>query len=215
MKEKGGQVLGTVFAPIGTADFAPYIIQATASGAKLIEVALSGQDTVNAMKQLQEFGVGKNGQSIGNLVLIDTDVHSAGPAVFAGVESVVAFAWNRTPETRTFADRFFKRTGKMPTMFQAGVYSAVLNYLRSVKTAGTKDSKAVLAAMRANPIKDMFAQDATLRPNGLLTHDMFLVRVRRPEEMKSDWDFYDTVGMIRADAAYPPLSESRCPLVHK
>jgi branched-chain amino acid transport system substrate-binding protein len=213
LASQGGTILGTSFAPLGTSDYSQYILKAAASGANLIEVALVGTDVISAVKQLQEFGVIANGQHLGVLTLTDTDVHSGGASAFAGVESVISFAWNRTPETKAFSERFYKRVGRMPTMYQAGVYSSVLNYLKAVNAAGTKDTQAVLTILRSQKTEDMFAQNATLEPNGLLKHDMYLVRVKKPEQMEGQWDFYEILATVPADKAYPPLADSKCPLV--
>jgi branched-chain amino acid transport system substrate-binding protein len=104
---------------------------------------------------------------------------------------------------------------KMPNMSQAGVYSSTMHYLKAVQAAGTLDTQAVLDRMRATPVNDMFTHDGHIRPDGLMVHDMYLFRVKKPSESKSEWDLYTLVRTVKGDDAFLPLSESRCPLVKK
>jgi len=103
----------------------------------------------------------------------------------------------------------------MPTMVQAGVYSAVTHYLKAVQAAGTDDSAAVMAKMRATPVNDFFAKNGKVREDGRMVHDMYLMQVKKPEESKYPWDYYNVRQVIPGDQAFLPLSQSKCPLVKK
>jgi branched-chain amino acid transport system substrate-binding protein len=108
-----------------------------------------------------------------------------------------------------------KLTGRMPGMIQAGVYSSVLHYLKSVKAAGTEDATAVAAKMRELPVNDFFAKNGKVRIDGKMEHDMYLIQVKAPSESKGPWDYYKVLRTIPAEEAASPLSESKCPLVKK
>ena len=101
----------------------------------------------------------------------------------------------------------------MPTMVQAGDYSAVLHFLKAAEAAGTDDGLKVMAKMRELPIQDFFARNATLRPDGRMVHDMYLAQVKSPAESTGPWDFYKILKTIPGDQAFQPLSESTCKLV--
>ncbi|TXM68748.1 ABC transporter substrate-binding protein [Methylobacterium sp. WL120] len=214
VKAKGGTVLGSVKHPFPNADFSSYLIQAQASGARIIGMANAGADTINTIKQAAEFGIAEGGQSLGGLNIFLTDVNSVGLKAAQGMILTTGFYWDLDDRTRALAQRFGARMGgRMPTMVQAGDYSAVLHYLKAAEAAGTDDGLAVMAKMRELPIEDAFARNAKLRPDGRMVHDMYLARVKTPAESKSPWDFYTILKTIPGDEAFQPLAQSTCKLV--
>jgi branched-chain amino acid transport system substrate-binding protein len=211
----GGHVLGSVRHPLNTADFSSYLLQAKASGAKVVAFANGGGDMINATKQANEFGLPQGGQTLASLLVFITDVHSLGLEAAQGLTFVTAFYWDRTPESRAFARRFFERHKAMPTMAHASVYSAIRHYLRAIEAAGTDEALAVMAKMRELPVEDFYAGNGKLRLDGRLLHDMYLVEVKKPEESKYPWDYYKVLSTIPASQAFRSLEEGGCPLVKK
>jgi len=210
----GGKVIGSALVPFPGTDFASYVLQAQRSGAKVVAMANSGADLVNSIKQAAEFGLNKTQQVTGLLVFIN-DINAIGLKAAQGMLVTSAFYWNLNPETRAWSMRFFAKRNRMPTMVQAGIYSAVTHYLKAVQAAGTDEAQAVMAKMRAMPVNDFFAKNGHLREDGRMVHDMYLFQVKTPEESKEPWDYYKLVSVIPGDQAFQPLSESRCPLVMK
>jgi branched-chain amino acid transport system substrate-binding protein len=213
VKEEGGQVLGSVAHPLSSADFSSYLLQAQGSGAKVIGLANAGTDTTNAIKQAHEFGITDAGQQLAALLLFLTDVNALGLDVAKGLVLTTGFYWDMNDETRGWSERFNERVGQMPTMVQAGVYSAVMHYLQAIKAAGTDEAKAVVAKMKETPIHDFFAKNGTIRADGRMVHDMYLAQVKSPDESKRKWDYYKILRTIPGDQAFLPLSQSKCPLV--
>jgi branched-chain amino acid transport system substrate-binding protein len=211
VKAAGGKVLGSVRHPLNTADFSSYLLQAQASGAKVVAFANGGGDMVNATKQANEFGLTKN-QTIVSLLVFLSDVHSMELQAAQGLKFVTAFYWDRDEQTRAWSKRFFKRYGRMPTMPQASVYSAIRHYLGAIAAAGTDEAKAVMAKMRAMPVNDFYVRNARLREDGRLVHDMYLAQVKKPSESIGPWDYYKILGTIPGDQAFRPLAEAGCPL---
>jgi len=212
VKAAGGKVLGSVRHPLNTADFSSYLLQAQASGAKVVAFANGGGDMVNATKQANEFGLTKN-QNIVSLLVFLSDVHSMGLQAAQGLKFVTAFYWDRNEETRVWSKRFFDRHGRMPTMPQAAVYSAIRHYLGAIAAAGTDEAKAVMAKMRERPVNDFYVKNGRLREDGRLVHDMYFAQVKTPSESKGDWDYYKILAAIPGDQAFRPLAEGGCPLV--
>jgi branched-chain amino acid transport system substrate-binding protein len=215
VKANGGKVLGSVKVPLNTADFSSFLLQAQASGAKVIALANAGGDTQTAIKQAAEFGLQKGGQKLLALLIQITDVHSLGLQAAQGMILTEGFFADSSPEARKFADRFFAQMHIMPTMIHAGVYSEVLHYLRAVEAAKTDEAKAVVAKMRELPIKDFFARNGKLRVDGRMVHDMYLVQVKTPAESKGEWDLYKLLATVPGDQAYRPLDKGGCPLAAK
>jgi len=209
----GGKVLGDVKVPLNTSDFSSYLLQAQASGAKVIGLANAGGDTINSIKQGAEFGIVKGGQKFAGLLIFLTDVHSLGLQTAEGLQLTSPFYWDQNDETRKFAKRFQERHGRPPTFTQAGTYSAMHHYLAAIKAIGTKDPLKVMAKMRETPINDFMTKNGKLRIDGRVIRDMYLFEVKKPSESKGEWDLYKLLQTIPADKAFRPLDEGNCPLV--
>jgi branched-chain amino acid transport system substrate-binding protein len=215
VKKGGGKVLGSVRHPLNTSDFASFLVQAQSSKAKVIAFANAGGDASNAAKQANEFGIVAGGQKILALLMSVTDAHALGLQYGQGLILTEGFYWNQDEATRAFSKRYFDKIGRMPTMYQAGVYSAVMHYLKAVDATGTDEAKTVIAKMKETPVNDFFAHGGKIREDGRMVHDMYLVQLKSPAESKSDWDIYNVLATIPGDQAFRPLSEGNCPLVQK
>ena len=209
----GGKVLGSARVPLNTADFSSFLLQAQASRAKAIGLANSGPDATTAIKQAVEFGLPQNGQRLVGLLVYINDVHGLGARAAQGMLVTEGFYWDMDDEKRKWSRRFLERTGKMPNMSQAGVYSSVTHYLEAVKAAGTDETAAVMRAMKEMPVNDFFARNGRIRDDGRMVHDMYLFEVKKPSESSGPWDLYRLVRTIPGEEAFQPLEQSRCPLV--
>lgn len=213
IQSKGGQVLGTSKHPLGAPDFASFLLQARSSGAKVVGLLNAGSDTSNSIKQAAEFGVVSGGQKLAAMILTVVDVKALGLQATQGLMFTESFYWDMDDATRAWSKRFMDKQGRMPTMLQAGVYSATLHWLKGVKSAGTIEGPAVATAMRAMPVEDMMTHGAKIRADGRLLRDFYLFEVKKPAESKGPWDLYKLVKTIPAEEAVRPLSQSACPLV--
>jgi branched-chain amino acid transport system substrate-binding protein len=210
-----GRVVGAARHPLGTTDFSSYVLQAQASKAKIIGLASTGNDTINAIKAANEFGLTKN-QKLAALLLWINDVHALGLPTAQGLQLTNAWYWDMNDETRAFAKRYQQRVGgQMPNMAHAGDYSSTMHYLKAVQAAGSDDPDAVSAKMRELPINDMFAKGGKIREDGRMVHDMYLWQVKTPAESKYPWDYLKLVKTIPAEQAFMPLAQSTCYLVKK
>ncbi len=214
IKAAGGQVLGSVRSPLGTADFSSPLLQAQASGAKVVALANTGADTINAVKQAAEFDIIGKGTQLSALFVQLSDIHALGLAAAQGLQVTEAFYWDLNDATRAFARRFAARmNGRMPTEDQAGVYAAVSHYLRAVRGNPTLDGDAVVAAMKRTPIHDDLFGTVAIRPDGRAIHPIYLFRVKSPAESHGEWDAYSLLQTIPADQAFRPMADGGCPLV--
>lgn len=209
IKQMGGRVLGSVRFPLNTHDFSSYLLQAQASGAKIIGLASAGGDTINAIKQAGEFGIERQGQRLAALHAFISDVHSLGQDAARGLVITSGFYWNDSAGTRQWSRRFFAAHGQMPTREQAGVYLSVLHYLKGVQAAGTTEAAAVNAQMRRIPI-DRFGTPAGIRPDGRVTYDIGVYEVMAPSASREPWDYYRKLSAIPADQAFRPIAIGGC-----
>jgi branched-chain amino acid transport system substrate-binding protein len=214
--KNGGKVVGKVRHPFPSADFSSFLLQAQASKAKVIGLANAGADTTNAIKQGAEFGIVRGGQQFAGLLVFLTDVHALGLDKAQGLLLTESFYWDLNDQTRAFSRRFGERhRGAMPTMAQAGVYSATLHYLKAVEALKNDDGPKVIARMKELPTDDPVFGKGRVRADGRKIHPMYLFEVKKPSESKGAWDYYKVRATIPADQAFRPMEQGNCPLVKK
>jgi branched-chain amino acid transport system substrate-binding protein len=219
VQASGGKVLGGVKAPINTADFSSFLLQAQASKAKVIGLANAGSDTTNSIKQAAEFGITAGGQKLAALLLFITDVHSLGLKAAQGLNFTETFYWDLNDNSRAFAKRFQDRMKNhgMPSMVHAGVYSSLVHYFKALEALGGNphDGAKVVAKMKEIPTDDPLFGKGSIQPNGRKIHPAYLFEVKAPAESKGPWDYYKLVSTIPADQAFTPLADSKCALLKK
>ena len=160
VREGGGKVVGDVRHPVNAPDFSAFLQQARASKAKVIALADAGGDTTHALDKAAESGIVKGGQKMIALLMEITDTHALGIEAAQGLIVTDAFYWDMNEETRAFSKRFMAKVGRVPTMIQAGLYSATMHYLKAIEAIGTDEAPKVMAQMRAMPVNDFFAHTA-------------------------------------------------------
>lgn len=205
----GGKIVGSTYHPLNASDFSSFLLQAQASRAPVIALANATSDTVNTIKAANEFGIAQKQTIVPSIIFIN-DIHALGLKYGQGMVFTTGFYWDRNDDTRAWARRFFGKMKKMPSMVHAGDYSAVTQYLKAVKAAGTDDAPTVVKQLQGMKLSDMFAQNGRLREDGRMVHDMFLVQVKKPAESQYPWDYYKVLATIPGDQAFKPLSKSTC-----
>ncbi|MEW6124869.1 MAG: ABC transporter substrate-binding protein [Pseudomonadota bacterium] len=215
IKAAGGKILGTVKHPLGTADLSSFLLQAQASGAKVIGLGSAGADTINAVKQAAEFGIVKRGQKLVAMLMVLNDISALGLQTAQGLLLSEAFYWDLNDQTRAFSKRFAAaNNGRYPNMVHAGVYAGLLHYLKAVEKVGSaKDGLKVVEAMKEIPTDDPLFGKGAVRADGRAIHDMYLFEVKSPAESKGPYDYYKLLATVPADQAFRPLGAGSCPLV--
>src|SRR3989442_7030827 len=214
--KNGGKVLGRVRHPFPGQDFSSFLLQAQASKAKIIGLANAGADTTNAIKQGAEVGIVQGRRQFARLLGFISDVHALSLEKANGLVLTEAFYWDLNDKTRAWSKRFAeKQHGAMPTMVQAGVYSAVLHYLKAVEALKRDDGTKVIAKMKEMPTDDPLFGKGVVRADGRKIHPMYLFEVKKPAEAKGPWDYYKVRATIPAEQAFRPLDQGECPLVKK
>ncbi|MBR2119371.1 MAG: ABC transporter substrate-binding protein [Afipia sp.] len=215
----GGKILGSVKHPLNSSDFSSFLLQAQASKAKIVGLANAGGDTTNSIKQAAEFGIVKGGQRLAGLLMFISDVNSLGLNVAQGLNFTETFYWDLNDQTRAFSKRFSERmkNKQMPTMVQAGVYSGLMHYFKTLEAMGgnSHDGAKIVAKMKETKTDDPLFGKGEIQPNGRKIHPAYLFEVKKPSESKGPWDYYKLVGTTPAEQVFRPLSESVCPLVKK
>jgi len=210
VEENDGKILGKVRAPLNTADFSSFLLQAQSSKAKIIGLANAGGDTINSIKAAREFGIPKTMKLAALLIFID-DIHSLGLETTQGLVLTDSWYWNKDATTRKWAERYFDKMKKMPSSLQAADYSATMTYLNAVKAVGSTDADKVMAQLKKTRIDDFFAK-GYIRQDGSMIHDMYLMQVKTPAESKEPWDYYKITATIPGEQAFTTKQETRCAL---
>jgi branched-chain amino acid transport system substrate-binding protein len=212
--KNGGKVVGSVRLPFATPDVSSFILQAQASKARIIGIAGGPPNNMNEIKTAGEFGLLKGGQQMAGLLVLITDIDGLGLPAAQGLLLTTSFYWDMDQKTRDWSVRYFAKMQRMPTMWQAGVYSSVMNYLNAIKESGTDEPLKVAAKMREKPISDFFARNGHLREDNLMVHDLMLVQVKTPAESRYPWDYYKVLATISGEDAFGP-PDPACPMLKK
>ena len=211
VKASGGTVVGAVRHPLATSDFSSFMLQAQASKAQILGLANAGGDTINSIKAANEFGLTKTMKLAGLLMFIN-DVHSLGLKATQGMYLTDSWYWNQSPESRTWAKRFFEKFKRMPSSLQAADYSVTQFYLNAVKAAGSDDGDKTMEQMRKLKVNDMYTKGGYVRADGSMIHDMYLMQVKTPESSTTPWDYYNVVATAKGEEAFLTKAESKCSL---
>ncbi len=212
IEANGGKVLGAIRHPLSTTDFSSFMLQAQSSGAKVIGLANAGLDTANAVKAATEFGLVQAGQKLAALLITLSEVHGLGGEAAQGLNLTEGWYWDQSEENRAFAKRYMDKFGKMPNMIHVGTYSAVLQYLKAVKEAGTDETEAVAKKLHEMPVEDLFAKKGKVLANGRMVYDMYLFQVKTPDESTGPWDLYKEIATVPGDVAFGTVEDSGCDL---
>jgi branched-chain amino acid transport system substrate-binding protein len=211
VKDNGGEVKGNARHPLGTADLSSFLLRAQSSGSQVIGLANAGSDMINALKQAREFGITASGQSMAALLVNLPDTHAMGLEVGQDLIIADSFYWDMDDSTRTWSKRFMERfNGKAPGSLQAAVYGAVTHYLKSIDATKTDEAKAVSAKMRELPINDFYTKDGSIRSDGRVIRNMYLLQIKKPAESKYPWDYYKVLATIPGDQAFRPQAAGGC-----
>lgn len=211
----GGKVVGSVKHPANAGDYSSYLLQAQSSRAKVLGISSAGDDMSNVIKQATEFGITTaGGQKIALLSPATLNVvHNLGLKVAQNLYVTESSYWDLNDKTRSFATRFQKLAGVMPSTQQLDVYGVVSHYLKSIQgtRVDLKNGTEVVKLMRARP-GDSFGSPVTIRVDGFAARDLYLFQVKTPAESKGEWDLYKLATVIPAAEAVHPLSKD-CALV--
>jgi branched-chain amino acid transport system substrate-binding protein len=215
VRANGGRIVNAVRVPLNTADWSSFLIQARASGAKVVGLAIAGTDLQNCVKQAAEFGLTRGGRiRMATLLVQMPDVVALGHQVCEGMVFTDSYYWDMSDGARAFAQRFMQRIPQNPPGLQhAGAYGATLHWLKAVQAVGSTEADAVVAWMKANPMNDFYNENVRIREDGRAMHRMFLWQVKPAAEARHRFDFCRLVATIPPEEAWRPLEQGGCPLV--
>jgi branched-chain amino acid transport system substrate-binding protein len=211
LKKKGGIHVGNDMVALQTADYSPYILNAIKAKPDVLVLLNVGPDTINSTKAAVQYGLKKTCKIV-HALLFEPNIRGAGPEVFA--DDYVAGSWYwkvDNPGAKEYADKYLKKHGERPHFMAAAVYSATWQYLEAVKRAKTTDPEAVIKALEGHTFRDMFANPGYIRPEDhMQVAKAYLLRAKKPGEIKEKDDYFEIVGTVPAEDAYGPAGLFGC-----
>jgi branched-chain amino acid transport system substrate-binding protein len=205
----GGEVTGSVRAPMATNDFSSFLVQAQSSTAQVVAFANASVDTINSVKQAGEFGLAHT-KKLAALLMYVSDVHSIGLANAQGLYVTSGFYWDESDKSRAFANRFMAIRHQRPTKEQANVYAGLVNYFAAIKATGSTEAEVVMPWLHSHTL-EYFGRPVTLRIDGRVMYDLTLYQVKSPAESTAPWDYYRKIATVPARGAFLPLDPELCP----
>ena len=218
VEASGGKVAGSVAYPFpGTTDFSSFLLQAQASGAKVVGLCNTGGDMENCVKQAREFGISGAGMKVAALFGFVTEVKSMGLEIGQGLLISETFYWDLDERTRAFAKRLLASSGgAYPSSLHASAYAGVTHYLKAVASLGPAQAKAsgraTVAAMKRLPTDDDCFGANSIRADGRFLCPVHLFQVKAPAQSTGPWDVYDRIATTPGAEAFRPLSQHACAL---
>jgi branched-chain amino acid transport system substrate-binding protein len=210
VKSMGGEVKGVARYPFpDTTDFSSFLQQALASDAQVLGLANAGSDTVNCIKQANEFGLNKK-MTIAPLIMFLQDVHSVGIETAQGLITSETFYWNMNDRTRAFTKRVLPKTpNNYPSQAHASAYAITLHYLKAVTAMGPemarKSGRDTVVKMKALPTEDDAFGKGRIRADGRGEFPSYLLQVKTPAESTGEWDFYKVLATTSPQEVLHPL----------
>ena len=205
--EHGGEVVKSFVVPPATADLSGILAEIKTLNPDVVAVFNAG-----ASADIEIAAVTKAGlpAQVTTALLYLSDVDRARDG-YAGVQAAVPWYWNLDPAARAWADRFAAaHDGLRPTETQAADYSATLQWLQAVRTAGTTDADAVVRTLDGHRFDDMFAHGGEWRPSDhMVVHDLYVVQVLPPAQVSEPHGWYRVLATVPAALAFPAGTQCR------
>ncbi|MDI1239985.1 MAG: ABC transporter substrate-binding protein [Polaromonas sp.] len=168
----GRKVEVTVYPPLGTKDFAPYISQLKTAGTEGVFVALTGRDQIAFVKQAEEFGLSKSVRIIGLNYLLEFALKATGTSMEGAWGNINYNASIQTARNQQFVDAWRKKYNRDPSEMEGGAYTGATTIFQGVQKAGSVKPADVAKALRGASLETVFgtvtmrAQDNQLQiPN--------------------------------------------------
>jgi branched-chain amino acid transport system substrate-binding protein len=212
IESTGGRVLGFARHPADSESFVPALTSARNSGADAIGLCAFGTALANQVREGRALGLFDASKAVCAYAGCIKDIHAMGPLEARDLWLVTGFYWNQNERTRSFSRRFSQLTGRMPDKPYAATYAAVEHLLRNIETSDTIDGMALNAALRREPVY-FFGSSGQLRLDGTLLLDVGLYRVKPPDQVTEEWDYYKTIRNIPAADVFRKARYGGCPLL--
>ena len=148
VEASGKTVKLSLFAPLGTKDFSPYIAQLKEANVDAIWVAEVGRDAIAFAKQAQEFGLVPAKKLIGHSLVVNFIIDGSGTALENLIGTATYVPEIDTPRNKAFVAAWRAKFKRVPTDNEAQGYHGTQVIFEGVKRSGSVKPADVTKAVR-------------------------------------------------------------------
>ena len=178
VEANGKTVPLSLYVPVGTKDFSPYIAQLKAANVETIWVAEIGRDAIAFFKQAQEFGLVPAKKLIGHASILNFMVSATGDAQkdMAGTTSYTPDI--DTPANKAFVAAWKTKFKRLPTDTEGQAYNGAQVLFEGVKKAGSVKPADVSKALRGAKIETIYGSVTMRAQDNQLLLPNYVARVK-------------------------------------
>jgi branched-chain amino acid transport system substrate-binding protein len=210
LETKGCKLLGNSYHPLGESDFSSHLTKAMASKADCLLFLNFGGDTVNAIKQANNFAVSKVSKIACAWGSGITQMEALGAKAMEGVVWGLQYFYKiDAPGNKKFVAAYERDYDEMPPYIAANPYIAILALLQSVDVAGTDDTDAVAKAMEDREYEGLTGTEMYRACDHQVAKPYYTLKCKGPDEMKTKYDFADIIG---SSTNLAPCEDTGCNL---
>jgi branched-chain amino acid transport system substrate-binding protein len=198
----GGTVLGSTPYPLGKPEFSAHLPKIQAAKPDAIYAVTPGADNVPFLKQAISFGLKKDAKIAQPLHFLFY-TKEGGAEVFQDIYGATHFCHELAetlPQAKRYVDAFTKKFNQPPDAYSGYGYNGIKEVARGVELAKSTDSDAVANALRKNREYDHYKGKQWWRAcDNKSFQDMWILKVRAPQQVKGEWGFFDVIGKVAAN----------------
>jgi branched-chain amino acid transport system substrate-binding protein len=178
VEAQGKKVPLSLFVPLGTKDFAPYIAQLKAANVDAIWVAEVGRDAIAFVKQAQEFNLVPQTPLIGHALISNFIVNGSGK-VLEGTPGNTGYTPDLdTPRSKEFSASWKAKFNRLPSDTEGQAYNGVQVMFEGVRLAKSTKPEDVSKALRGAQIDTVYGKVTMRAADNQLVLPNYVGRVK-------------------------------------
>ena len=162
VEAQGKTVPLSLYVPMGTKDFSPYIAQLKASNVEAIWVAETGRDAIAFAKQAQEFGLIPAKKLIGHSLILNFMIEGSGDALKDTIGTIPYAVDIDTPRNKAFVTAWKAKFNRLPSDNEGAAYNGTQVIFEGVKKSSSVKPADVSKALRGAQFDSIYG-DVTMR----------------------------------------------------
>ena len=174
----GKSVPLTLYAPLGTKDFSPYIAQLKAANVDAIWVAETGRDAIAFVKQAEEFGLIPKTKLLGHSLILNFMINGTGKALEGTVGTTGYTPDIDNPRNKAFVSAWKAKFNRLPTDNEGQAYNGAQVMFEGVKLAKSVKPEDVSKALPGSQIDSIYGSVSMRAADNQLLLPNFIGRAK-------------------------------------
>jgi branched-chain amino acid transport system substrate-binding protein len=206
--EYGVQHVGNDMHPIGHTEFSSFITKAMAAKADFVVFFNFGKDTINALKQANNFGLTKKAKILVAWSSGLRDLEEIGPEFCEGVYFGSQF-WHDVdaPVTQKLNKVWMEKYNSFPSYVEASQYMMTKIQIMGIELAGTTDTAAVRKALEGMQYDGPTGQEEIQAFDHQVKKNFYLLRAKARKDIERPGD---NAAVISFGQSVKSQAESDC-----